>query len=161
MIVSDHDSDHAHDRPRSELPPAAQGYVAHETAAAFSRMGGVRVRALRERLRPHGRVRIEPIDMRRVCDRPDRFTLIGQRDAALMATLPSSALRVTELAGLLDEDVVARRGGWLLLVLGKSDEEVREAPLSQEAKDLIDTWLRARPVTSPYIFYELQGERPK
>jgi hypothetical protein len=34
----------------------------------------VRVRALRERLRPHSRVRIEPLDMRRLCELPDRST---------------------------------------------------------------------------------------
>ena len=49
---------------------AAQAYVEHETAAAFGRVSGVRVRALRERLRPHSRVRIEPLDMRRVCELP-------------------------------------------------------------------------------------------
>jgi site-specific recombinase XerD len=92
---------------------AAQAYVEHETAAAFGRVSGVRVRALRERLRPHSRVRIEPLDMRRVCELPDRSTLIGLRDAALLATLASSALRVAELAGLRAEDVVSRRGGWL------------------------------------------------
>src|SRR5713101_2904740 len=114
---------------------AAQAYLEHETAAGFGRVSGVRVRALRERLRPHSRVRIEPLDMRRVCELPDRSTLIGLRDAALLATLASSALRVAELAGLRAEDVVSRRGGWLLLVLGKGDEEVREAPLAREAKE--------------------------
>jgi site-specific recombinase XerD len=89
--------------------------------------------ALRERLRSHNRVRIEPLDMRRVCELPDRSTLIGLRDAALLATLASSALRVAELAGLRAKDVVSRRGGWLLLVLGNSDKEVREAPLARDA----------------------------
>lgn len=57
---------------------------------------------------------------------------------------------MAELAGLRAEDVVSRRGGWLLLVLGKGDEGVREAPLAREAKELIDTWLLARPATSLY-----------
>jgi integrase len=115
------------------------------------------VRALRERLRSNSRVRIEPLDMRRVCELPNRSTLIGMRDAALLATLASSALRVAELAGLHAEDVVSRRGGWLLLVLGKGDEEVREAPLAREAKELIDAWLLARPVTSWYVFTSFQA----
>ena len=88
---------------------AMQVYVEHETAAAFGRVSGVRVRALRDRLRPHSRVRIEPLDMRRVCELPDRSTLIGPRDAALLATLASSALRVAELAELRAKDVVSRR----------------------------------------------------
>jgi site-specific recombinase XerD len=76
-------------------------------------------------------VRIKPLDMRRVCELPDRSTMIGLRDAALLATLASSALRAAELAGLLVENVVSRRGGWLLLVLSKGDEDLREAPLAR------------------------------
>lgn len=81
-----------------------------------------------------------PLDV----DRPARRGAAG--DAA------SSALRVAELAGLRAEDIVSRRGGWLLLVLGKGDEEEREAPLAREAKELIDARLLARPVTSSYVF---------
>jgi integrase/recombinase XerD len=37
-----------------------------------------------------------------------------------------------------------------------SGEEVREAP-AREAKDLIDAWLLARPVTSTYVFTSFQA----
>jgi integrase len=74
-----------------------------------------------------------------------------------------SAMRVAELASLRAEDVVARPGGWLLQVLGKGDVERRDTPLSREAKDLIDTWVLARPVTSVYIFttFQAHGRGPE
>jgi integrase len=46
------------------------------------------------------RTPITPEDMRRLCSLPDRSTLSGKRDAALLATLASSGLRVSELASL-------------------------------------------------------------
>ena len=136
---------------------AAQAYVEHETAAAFGRVGGVRVRALRERLRPHSRVRIEPLDMRRVCelpgpvdvDRPARRGAAG--DTGLERPARGRAGRTPCRGCRLPT------GGWLLLVLGKGDEEVREAPLAREAKELIDAWLLARPVTSTYVFTSFQA----
>ena len=56
--------------------------------------------ALKERIKDNARVRIEPEDMRRLCEFPDRSTLLGVRDAALLATLAGSGLRVSELASL-------------------------------------------------------------
>ena len=68
---------------------AEQGYVSHELAATFQDRKGVQVRALKERLKPHARTRISPEDMRRLCNAPDRTTLKGLRDAALLHTLAS------------------------------------------------------------------------
>jgi len=79
---------------------ASQGYATSEAAAAFKQVPGVRPRAMRDRVKPHARVRIAPAEMRQLCDRPDRTTPIGLPDAALLLTLASSVLRVAEAATL-------------------------------------------------------------
>jgi len=136
---------------------AVQGYLSHDTALAFAKIEGVKVVALKERIKPHARTRITPVDMRRLCDAPDATTLKGVRDQALLATLASSALRVDELATLTVEQIVPQGRGYLLRILGKNDVEHRDAPLSREAHDLIQVWLAARPVASSAIFTSFGG----
>ncbi len=140
---------------------AEQGHIPHETASAFADRRGVKVKALKERLRPHARTYIAPEDMRRLAARPDTSTLKGLRDAALLHTLASSGIRVSEAASLKLEQVkpssVNGKSGYVLEVCGKTDEEPREAPLSAEAKHAIDAWLEARPMCSPYIFTASDG----
>ena len=136
---------------------AVQGYLSHDTALAFAKIEGVKVVALKERIKPHARTRITPVDMRRLCDAPDTTTLKGVRDQALLATLASSALRVDELATLTVEQIVPQGRGYLLHIRGKNDVEYRDAPLSREAHDLIQAWLTARPVASSAIFTSFGG----
>ena len=127
----------------------------------FQDRKGVQVRALKERLKPHARTRISPEDMRRLCNAPDRTTLKGLRDAALLHTLASSGIRVSEAATLTIEQVVQKtnngKSGYLLLVRGKTDEEAREAPLSPEAYAAILAWRERCPVSSSYLFLALDG----
>jgi integrase/recombinase XerD len=140
---------------------AAQGYIAHEVAAAFDSVSGVKAAALKERIKEHARVRIEPVSMRTVCDSPQTERLIGLRDTALLSTLASSGLRVSEVAGLKRQQIRSKGVGYVVLVRGKNDVEYREAPLSREAQTHIMTWLAARPVESDYIFtaFDGRGER--
>lgn len=140
---------------------AAQGYIPHETAAAFDTVSGVKAAALKERIKEHARVRIEPTAMRMMCDTPTAERLIGLRDAALLSTLASSGLRVSEVAGLKRQQIRAKDNGYILLVRGKNDVEYREAPLSREAHGHITTWLAARPLASDFIFtaFDGRGER--
>lgn len=140
---------------------AAQGYINYEVAAAFDTVTGVKAAALKERIKENARVRIEPVAMRTVCDAPSAERLIGLRDAALLSTLASSGLRVSEVAGLKQAQVRAKSGGYVLLVRGKNDVEYREAPLSREAQTHITTWLAERPLQSEYIFtaFDGRGER--
>ncbi|HET6343626.1 MAG TPA: tyrosine-type recombinase/integrase, partial [Myxococcota bacterium] len=130
----------------------AQGFLSAEGAAAFAAIVGVKALALKARSRAHARTRIEPADMRRLCEAPDRTTLKGLRDAALLATLASSAVRVSELCALQVGSILHRKSGYLVTVLGKTDVEPREAPLSREAYALIQEWIKARPVLSAYVF---------
>jgi len=136
---------------------AAQGYIDHEIAVAFDRVPGVKTVALKERVKPSARVRIEPTDMRELCDSPDPDRLIGLRDRAMLATLASSGLRVSELAELTVSRVLKKGSGYVVLVRGKNDTEFREAHLSREAFAHIQTWLDIRHVDSDYIFTAFEG----
>lgn len=137
---------------------ATQGYLDQETADAFKHIEGVKPSALRERTRPNNRTRIAPEDMRRMLDLADTTKLVGLRDAALLATLASSGLRVSELVSLTVGHIVTTKGkggrvAYLLTgVMGKGQIEGRDAALSVEAYNRIMAWVNARPVMSQYIF---------
>ena len=136
---------------------AAQGYLSHQTAAAFEQIRGVKVAALKDRIKGNARVRIEPADMRTVCELPELERLIGLRDTALLATLASSGLRVSELVSLTHAQIRPKGNSFVVVVLGKNDVEPREAPLSREARRHIQTWLDARPIMSDYVFTAFNG----
>lgn len=136
---------------------ANQGYLSYEVATAFEQVAGVKVAALKDRIKSNARVRIEPADMRTVCDLPEVERLIGLRDTALLATLASSGLRVSELVSLTRNQIRAKGSSYIVMVKGKNDVVPREAPLSREAFAHIQTWLEARPVNSDYIFTAFDG----
>jgi integrase/recombinase XerD len=136
---------------------AHQGYLPHETVVAFDQVAGVKAAALKERIKDNARVRIEPVEMRTVCDSPEQAQLIGLRDSALLATLASSGLRVSELVGLTNQAIRPKGTGYVVLVRGKNDVAAREAPLSREAFADIQAWLAARPLQSDYIFTAFDG----
>jgi len=136
---------------------AAQGYLSHEIARSFGTVNGVKLVAMKNRIKDNARVRIEPTEMREVCDSPLHESLIGLRDTALLATLASSGLRVSELASLTTAAIKRKAGGYVVIVRGKNDVEPREAPLSQEAVTHIQRWLNARSVESPHVFTAFDG----
>lgn len=140
---------------------AEQGHITYETASAFADRRGVTVKALKERLRPHARTYIAPEDMRRLADQPDTSTLKGHRDAALLHTLASSGIRLSEAASLKLAQVkpatVNGKSGYVLEVCGKTDDTPREAPLSAEAYAAILAWVEVRPVISDYLFIAMDG----
>jgi integrase/recombinase XerD len=140
---------------------AAQGYVDVVTAAAFAGVAGVKPQALKDRLKTTARTRLTPGQMRRLCEVPDRQTVRGRRDRALLATLASSGCRVSEVVTLTPGQLIPRAGRFVLQVLGKNDTRPREAPLSQEAYILIEEWLARRPVESAYIFTSFAGRGPR
>lgn len=131
---------------------AARHVVDQSINLAFAGVSGVKVKALKNRLKANARTRIAPEDMRRICDAPDQSTLVGARDAALLATLASSGIRASEAATLFLGLVEKRGRGFIVRVRGKTDEDYRDAHLSAEAYRLINAWITRRPVYSPYVF---------
>lgn len=140
---------------------AIQGYIPHEVSHQFAQISGVKTAALKDRIKRNARVKIEPAQMREICDNPDEISLVGIRDTALLATLASSGLRVTEAAELTQSRIHAKGKSFVVSVRGKNDIEFREAPLSKEAYQYIQDWLLVRPVTTDFIFtaFDGRGER--
>ncbi len=141
---------------------ASKGKIEASTALQFERLEGVKVKALKTRLKQHGRTRIEPDAMRSLCESPDPASLVGKRDRALLLTLASSGVRASELASLTIGQIRKQGKGYILSVCGKTDIEYRDAHLSIEAYNAIMAWLAARPFMSESIFtsFEGRGNRP-
>lgn len=136
---------------------ALQGYLDPAAASAFDQVPGVKAVALKERIKDSARVRIEPGEMREVCSMPSKERLIGLRDSALLATLAGSGMRVSELATLRVRQIKRKTKGFVVLVRGKNDVEEREAPLSRQAYEQIQTWLSVRPLASEFVFTAFDG----
>ena len=139
---------------------AAQGYITTEQIGAFQLVAGVKAAALKDRIKPNARTRIEPEEMRTVCELPDRELVIGVRDAALLATLASGALRVSELVHVQVDHIRRKGKSYVVMVRGKNDVEEREAPLSREAASRIQDWLDVRGtlgVQTTYVFTAFDG----
>jgi integrase/recombinase XerD len=135
---------------------ALQGYLEHATAEAFRRVPGVALKAMKERLkRP---TRLTPAQMRSLCDAPQRLTLPGWRDRALLHTLASSGCRVSEALTLTPAQIRSEAGDFFLSIVGKNKVEPRLVPLAHEAYGAIEAWLARRPVESPAIFTSVTGK---
>ncbi len=145
---------------RVMIEAAAQGYLSTEVAASFRLVAGVKAAALKNRIKANARVRIEPGEMRTMCELPNGEHVIGVRDAALLAALASGALRVSELVGMKTRDIRHKGNSYVVMVLGKNDVEEREAPLSREAAGKIRDWLAVRTeegVTCDHVFTAFDG----
>jgi integrase/recombinase XerD len=143
---------------------AEQKYISYELAEAFKRVRGVKVNAMKERLRVRNRIRIDPETMRKLIDSIDSSTPVGLRNKALFTTLASSGLRIQELAHLKYEQIIKKNDGCLLHLYaqeGKNQEEDRDAHISLEAVAAIEAWLAVRPIVSEYIFTSFAGRGEK
>ena len=143
---------------------AEQGYIASDLAQRFDAVRGVKVAAMKDKLKDHARTRISPADMRRLCDAPDATKLVGKLHHALLLTMASSGARISEIVTLklaqIEQRTQGKKTGFVILVSGKTDTGTREAPLSVEAYQAIQTWLAARAaagVTSEWIFTGFSG----
>ncbi len=143
---------------------AEQGYLANDVAQAFDSVRGVKVGAMKEKLKDHARTKIQPADMRRLCDAPGVATLVGKMHTALLLTMASSGARISEVVTLkltqIEKRTQGKKAGYVMLVSGKTDTGTREAPLSVEAYEAIQTWVSKRAsagVSSEYIFTGFSG----
>lgn len=142
---------------RVVLEGARRGVVDLALADRFRLVEGVRLRAMRDRLKADARTLISPADMRLICEAPDPATLPGLRDQALLFTLASTGCRIAEVLGVRERDIKRRGRRWVVMVTGKTDVVPRAAPLTAEAKAKVDAWLAARGPVSEYVFTGFQG----
>ena len=91
---------------------------------------------------------------------PDKRTLRGRRDRALLAVLIGCGLRRSEAAGLSFGHVQQRDGRWVLVdLIGKRDK-VRSVPMPNWAKAAIDEWSAASGITDGPVFRAVnKGDR--
>ena len=80
-------------------------------------------------------------ELTRLMEAPEKQTLVGMRDRAMLELLFSTGLRVSELCGLSQEDVDLSRDEFS--VRGKGDK-VRVVFLSDTAREAIRSYLKAR-----------------
>jgi integrase/recombinase XerD len=73
---------------------------------------------------------------------PDRSTLIGRRDHALLLTAIQTGLRVSELTGLQDQDLHLGTTSYLL-ARGKNRKQ-RTIPLTSQTVKVLTGWLKER-----------------
>lgn len=139
---------------------AACGALDRMLSYEFSLVELVKKSALRHRLKWLRAPRYTPQQVRALVQAADGSTLIGLRNRALIATLASSGLRISEVVSLKREHLVTCGAGWGLRVLGKGQTVEREAPLSVEAAALIHVWLRVRQayVRTEWLFTTMSGQ---
>lgn len=88
-------------------------------------------------------------ELKRLCAAPDRNTLEGKRDSAIIELLVATGLRVSELCNLSVDDVDLTRGE---LSVGGADGKVRAVFLSNSAKAAVQDYLAARSDTDEALF---------
>jgi len=142
---------------------AEQGYLSVEVTQRFDAVRGVKVGAMKDKLKEHARTRITAEDMRRLCNAP-ADSLVGKMHKALLLVMASSGARISEVVTLKPTQIETRKekgkSGYVILISGKTDIGVREAPLSTEAFMAIQDWISARAVAgvaSEYIFTGFSG----
>ena len=144
---------------------AQQGYCSSEVAADFRQVAGVKVKALKDRQKQGARTMISPEQMKAITSAPSANTLPGLMHRALLATLATSGLRISEAVSLKlsqidygqDDD---ERSGYYVWVMGKNETEPGKRPLGKDAYTLIKQWLAARKqagIESEYIFTGFGG----
>lgn len=91
---------------------------------------------------------------------PDRRTMRGRRDRALLAVLIGCGLRRSEAASLTFGHIQQRDGRWVLVdLIGKRDK-IRSVPMPNWAKAAIDEWSRASGVAEGLVFRAVnKGDR--
>jgi integrase/recombinase XerD len=130
------------------------------TFQRFQIVRGVKVQALKDRLKPNARVRVTPEQMRQLTEQPDLQRLIGLRDLALLHTF-GNGLRISEICNIARNRLHPKDGGYIVEILGKNKTEYREVPLNKKTYTAIQAWLAARPVDSPSIFTSFEGRGEK
>ena len=83
---------------------------------------------------------------------PNRDTLIGKRDYALLAVLVGCGLRRAELASLDVEILQLRENRWVLLDLRGKGRRIRTVPVPLWVKRGIDDWVNAAGIGEGKLF---------
>src|ERR1700760_899015 len=83
---------------------------------------------------------------------PDRETLTGKRNRAMLAILLGCGLRRRELAGLTMESIQKREERWAIVDLVGKGRHIRTVPVPAWVKDTLDAWLAAAGIERGPLF---------
>ena len=143
---------------------AQQGYISQELSEQFKHVNGLKVSANRDRSKVGSRTAISKTDMNRLIDAPDQATPAGAMHRALLLTLATCGMRISEAISLkiadLQYESTDQGNGWVAYVLGKNMDKPEARPLGKQAKAAIDQWLTVRSglgVQSEFIFTGFGG----
>lgn len=125
---------------------ADQGLLDQAEAAAIRRVRGERVSGSRMGMW------ISKQELDRILLTPDRSTLRGKRDYALLAVLFSTGIRRRELVDLSVSTVQQRDGQWGLIDLRGKGRKVRSVSLPLWVKDAVFEWLQASQIVQGALF---------
>lgn len=143
---------------------AQQGFIPHETAERFRGVKGLKLVANKDRQKIGARTLLSREDVINLINSPDTTTAVGKMHRALITTLATVGMRVSEALDLKYADIrfetTPSGEGWVCYVLGKNMETPEARPMSRQAKQAIDEWLKARSflgVDSEFIFTSFGG----
>jgi site-specific recombinase XerD len=88
----------------------------------------------------------------RLISAADVPTLLGKRDAAMLALMIGCGLRRAELVGLQLNQLQRREDHWVIVDLMGKGGRLRAVPIPDWCKCLIDHWLRAAGVSEGIVF---------
>lgn len=143
---------------------AQQGYITHELAEQFKHIKGLKQVANKDRRKAHARTAISKADMQRIIDAPNTATPAGKMHRALLLTLATCGMRISEAVNLKLTDLQWQTNdsgaGWVAYVMGKNMDKPEARPLGKQAKQAIDDWIEARNalgVGSEFVFTGFGG----
>ena len=90
---------------------------------------------------------------KRLLDAPDRETLKGKRDCAMLAFLLGCGLRRSELIGLRLNDLQKRDDHWAIIDLFGKGGHIRTVPVPAWVKACLDAWLSAAKIEDGVVFH--------
>lgn len=87
---------------------------------------------------------------------PDRSTLKGKRDRAILAVMLGCGLRRDEVASLTVDHIQQRDARWVILNLQGKHNRVRTIGMAPWVKRLIDEWTTAAGITDGLLFRRIR-----
>ena len=87
---------------------------------------------------------------------PDRSTLKGKRDYAILALLVGCALRRRELAGLVVEEIQLRENRWVIADLRGKGGRIRTVAVPVWVKQAINAWMSAAKIEEGRLFRSIK-----
>jgi integrase len=128
---------------------ADNGLLDPELAAGIGRVRGAK------RLGDRAGNWLTPEEATVLLNAPDRSTLLGLRDRAILALLVGCGLRRAELVSLHVRQIQLRDSRWVLPDLAGKGSRLRTIPVPAWVKVILDEWREAAGVTDGPVFRPL------